>query len=287
MEQASAEELVAIPDVGDIVAASVVEFFSLPENIAMVDRLLAAGVKPVHESNALSDTLSGKTIVVTGTLPTLNRRAVELAVMAGLALNCEIAARSQIDRKQYFYPDLPKAYQISQADEPICRGGFLRFRMSDGERTVGITRIHIEEDAGKLLHKEGRTLIDYNRCGVPLIEIVSEADMRSPEEAYAYLEALRSIILFTEVSDVKMEEGSMRCDANISLRPYGQEQFGTKTELKNLNSMSFVKKGLAFEDVKGQKTDSFMQFFVETVEIIWKKHYIIYSFKANRRPYVR
>ena len=182
-----------------------------------------------------------------GTLPTLNRRAVELAVMAGLALNCEIAARSQIDRKQYFYPDLPKAYQISQADEPICRGGFLRFRMSDGERTVGITRIHIEEDAGKLLHKEGRTLIDYNRCGVPLIEIVSEPDLRSGAEAAAYLRALRSILLTCGISDCRMQEGSLRCDVNLSVRKKGSAAFGVRTEIKNLNSFAFVEKAIDYE----------------------------------------
>ena len=156
--------------------------------------------------------------------------------------------------KTYFYPDNPKAYQISQFDQPIGHDGWIEIEVAGKKKKIRIERVHLEEDAGKNMHGiGGYSYVDLNRQGTPLIEIVSEADMRSPEEAYAYLEALRSIIQFTEVSDVKMEEGSMRCDANISLRPYGQEAFGTKTELKNLNSMSFVKKGLAFEEKRQAK----------------------------------
>jgi len=189
-----------------------------------------------------------------GVLPVMNKAAIEFGMKAALALNCEISKETHFDRKNYFYPDNPKAYQISQFDQPIGHDGWIEIEVEGKKKKIRIERVHLEEDAGKNMHgKGGYSYVDLNRQGTPLIEIVSEADMRSPEEAYAYLEALRSIILFTEVSDVKMEEGSMRCDANISLRPYGQEQFGTKTELKNLNSMSFVKKGLAFEEKRQAK----------------------------------
>lgn len=184
-----------------------------------------------------------------GVLPVMNKQAIEFGMKAALALNCQISQNMHFDRKNYFYPDNPKAYQISQFDEPIGHDGWIEIEVNGKKKTIRIERVHLEEDAGKNMHGiGGYSYVDLNRQGTPLIEIVSEADMRSPEEAYAYLEALRSIIQFTDVSDVKMEEGSMRCDANISLRPYGQEEFGTKAELKNLNSMSFVKKGLAFEE---------------------------------------
>lgn len=183
-----------------------------------------------------------------GVLPVMNRAALAFGMKAALALNCKIATETHFDRKNYFYPDNPKAYQISQFDQPIGYDGWLEIEVDGVLKKIRIERVHLEEDAGKNLHgTDGYSYVDLNRQGTPLIEIVSEADMRSPEEAYAYLEALRAIIQFTEVSDVKMEEGSMRCDANISLRPYGQEAFGVKTELKNLNSLNFVKKGLAFE----------------------------------------
>ncbi len=183
-----------------------------------------------------------------GVLPLPNKRAIEFGMKAALALNCEISKETHFDRKNYFYPDNPKAYQISQFDQPIGHDGWIEIEVAGQKKTIRIERVHLEEDAGKNIHgQEGYSYVDLNRQGTPLIEIVSEADMRSPEEAYAYLEAIRSIIQFTDVSDVKMEEGSMRCDANISLRPYGQEEFGTKTELKNLNSLTYVKKGLAFE----------------------------------------
>lgn len=183
-----------------------------------------------------------------GTLPVLNKKAVEYGIKAALALNCEIAEHSRFDRKNYFYPDNPKAYQISQDEKPIAKNGWIEIEVDGKKKKIGITRIHLEEDAGKLNHEKGYSLCDYNRQGTPLIEIVSEPDMRSPEEAYAYLEKLKSIIQYTGVSDCKMEEGSLRCDANISIRPVGQKEFGTKTELKNLNSFNFVRKALEFEE---------------------------------------
>ena len=167
---------------------------------------------------------------------------------AAMALNCQVATHTKFDRKNYFYPDNPKAYQISQFDKPIGEHGWIEIEVNGYTKRIGITRIHLEEDAGKLSHGNGYSLVDYNRQGTPLVEIVSEPDIRTPDEAYAYLEKLKSIIQFTGVSDCKMEEGSLRCDANISIRPVGQEEFGTKTELKNLNSFNFVRKGLEYEE---------------------------------------
>ncbi|RFA34199.1 aspartyl/glutamyl-tRNA amidotransferase subunit B [Virgibacillus dokdonensis] len=189
-----------------------------------------------------------------GVLPVLNEEAVNFAMKAAMALNCDIATNTKFDRKNYFYPDNPKAYQISQFDQPIGENGWIEIEVHGKKKRIGITRLHLEEDAGKLTHgDDGYSLVDFNRQGTPLIEIVSEPDMRSPEEAYAYLEKLKNIIQYTGVSDVKMQEGSLRCDANISLRPIGQEEFGTKTELKNLNSFSFVQKGLEFEEKRQEK----------------------------------
>ena len=179
-----------------------------------------------------------------GVLPVLNKKAVDYGMKAAMALNCEVATHTKFDRKNYFYPDNPKAYQISQFDKPIGEHGWIEIEVDGYKKKIGITRIHLEEDAGKLNHGYGYSLCDYNRQGTPLIEIVSEPDIRTPNEAYAYLEKLKSIIQYTGVSDCKMEEGSLRCDANISIRPVGQEEFGTKTELKNLNSFNFVRKGL-------------------------------------------
>lgn len=184
-----------------------------------------------------------------GVLPVLNEEAVNYAMKAAMAINCDIATDTKFDRKNYFYPDNPKAYQISQFDQPIGENGYIDIEVNGEKKRIGITRLHLEEDAGKLTHGEdGYSLVDYNRQGTPLVEIVSEPDIRTPEEAYAYLEKLKNIIQYTGVSDCKMEEGSLRCDANISIRPVGQEEFGTKTELKNLNSFSFVQKGLEFEE---------------------------------------
>ncbi|MCF7804860.1 MAG: Asp-tRNA(Asn)/Glu-tRNA(Gln) amidotransferase subunit GatB [Candidatus Marinimicrobia bacterium] len=184
-----------------------------------------------------------------GVLPVLNRQAVEYAIKMGLATDCTIRPFSRFARKNYFYPDLPKGYQISQYDEPLCYDGGVDIEYDDGEiKRIGLTRIHLEEDAGKSIHtKSGGTRVDFNRCGVPLIEIVSEPDIRSPEEARAYLNKLKQILLYLGVSDCNMEEGSLRCDANISIRPVGQEEFGTKTEMKNMNSFRGVERALQYE----------------------------------------
>ena len=179
-----------------------------------------------------------------GTLPKLNKQVVKYAIMAGLATNCEIANISKMDRKNYCYPDLPKAYQISQYDKPLCEHGYVQ--LSSGKK-IRLTRIHIEEDAGKLIHKRGDTYIDYNRGGVPLIEIVSEPDISSVEEAKEYVERLQQIMRFIGISDCKMQEGSMRCDVNISVRPVGSEELGTRTEIKNMNSITFIGKAMEYE----------------------------------------
>ena len=188
-----------------------------------------------------------------GTLPVLNKKVLEYAIKAGLALNCEIAQFSKFDRKNYFYPDLTKAYQISQFDLPICKNGYIDIETGKGEKRIGITRIHMEEDAGKLVH-QGNTittsagsLVDYNRAGVPLIEIVSEPDMRSAEEVLEFLSSLKAIIEYTGVSDARMEQGSLRCDVNLSLRPAGQIAFGTRAEIKNLNSFRSVERVIQYE----------------------------------------
>jgi aspartyl-tRNA(Asn)/glutamyl-tRNA(Gln) amidotransferase subunit B len=179
-----------------------------------------------------------------GTLPKLNKKVVEYAVKAGIALNCKIRNISKMDRKNYVYPDLPKAYQISQFDKPICYGGYIK--LSSG-KNININRIHIEEDAGKLVHERGNTYIDYNRGGVPLIEIVTEPDFSSIDEVLEYLEKLRLVMKYIGVSDVKMQEGSMRCDVNISVRKKGEEKLGTRTEIKNMNSLSFIAKAMEYE----------------------------------------
>jgi len=187
-----------------------------------------------------------------GVLPVLNRKAVEFAVLASMALNCRINETSIFARKNYFYPDLPKGYQISQYDKPLAEHGFLEIKSGEGTKRIGITRIHMEEDAGKSLHEgfpdaSERTAIDLNRTGVPLIEIVSEPDIASPDEAYEYLTKLKEIILYAGVSDCNMEEGSLRCDANVSVRPRGQKEFGTKAEIKNVNSFRFIREALIYD----------------------------------------
>ncbi len=184
-----------------------------------------------------------------GTLPTLNKSVVEYAVKAGTALNCEITRRNKFDRKNYFYPDLPKAYQVSQLYFPICRNGKVEIKTEKGTKFIGIHEIHMEEDAGKLVHDPftEQTLVDYNRCGVPLIEIVSEPDFRSAEEVIAYLEKLRDTLQYLEVSDCKMQEGSMRADVNLSVRPLGQAEFGTRTEMKNINSLKAIARAIEYE----------------------------------------
>ncbi len=184
-----------------------------------------------------------------GVLPVLNKKVVEYAVKMGLAVNCKINNYSIFARKNYFYPDLPKGYQISQYELPIAEKGYLVIQTQKGEKKIGITRIHMEEDAGKSIHGsgDGLSFVDLNRTGVPLLEIVSEPDLRSPEEAVAYLKALRSILLYLEICDGNMEEGSFRCDANISIRPRGESRFGTRTEIKNMNSFRHVQKALEYE----------------------------------------
>lgn len=184
-----------------------------------------------------------------GVLPSLNEKVVESCVKAGLAMNCEITEYSKQDRKNYFYPDLPKAYQISQFDLPLCHDGYVDIYVNGKTKRIGITRIHIEEDAGKLIHGlDGKeSFADYNRCGVPLIEIVTEPDFRSPEEAHVFLETLRNILLFIGVSDCKMQEGSLRCDVNVSVRPEGQKELGTRSEMKNVGTFKGAVKAMEFE----------------------------------------
>lgn len=187
-----------------------------------------------------------------GVLPVLNRTAVEYAMKAAMALNCTIASETKFDRKNYFYPDSPKAYQISQYDKPIGEHGWIDIEVNGETKRIGITRLHLEEDAGKLTHVDGgyASLVDFNRVGTPLLEIVSEPDIRSAEEAKAYLEKLKAIMQYCDVSDVKMEQGSLRCDANISLRPFGQEEFGIRAELKNMNSFRGVQRGIEYEEYR-------------------------------------
>ena len=187
-----------------------------------------------------------------GVLPVLNKQFLESSMKACLATHCTIAPMNRFARKNYFYPDLPKGYQISQFEEPLGANGYINIYINGIKKRIGLTRIHMEEDAGKLIHggnfgSPGKSYVDFNRTGVPLCEVVSEPDLRSPEEARAYLGELKSILEYTQVSDCNMEEGSLRCDANISLRPKGQKEFGTRTELKNLNSFKFVQKAIEYE----------------------------------------
>jgi aspartyl-tRNA(Asn)/glutamyl-tRNA(Gln) amidotransferase subunit B len=194
-----------------------------------------------------------------GSLPVFNRRAIELAVRAALALNGRVQAKSRFDRKNYFYPDLPKAYQVSQFDQPLARGGYLEIELDGEPRTISLERVHLEEEAGKLLHagdsilESEYSLVDYNRAGIPLLEIVTAPDLRSGKEARVFLEDLRMLLLYSGVSDCKMEEGSLRCDANISLRPIGATALGTKAEVKNMNSFKAVEMALNFEAVRQEK----------------------------------
>lgn len=194
-----------------------------------------------------------------GTLPVLNEEVVNLAIKAGTALNCEINKLNKMDRKNYFYPDLPKAFQTSQYDLPICSGGSVEIDAEGTKKTIRLNRIHIEEDAGKLVHleHESTSLIDYNRVGVPLIEIVSEPDLRSPLEAVTFLRTLKSILEYSEISDCRMEQGSLRCDANISLRKYGEEKLNTKVELKNINSFKELQKALEKEEARQRELYTF------------------------------
>ncbi len=204
-----------------------------------------------------------------GSLPVLNREVIHLAVKAGLALGCTIHHNSRMARKNYFYPDLPKGYQISQYDEPLATNGRLRFKVNGEDREVGIIRVHIEEDAGKSLHGYGAgTGVDFNRCGVGLIEIVSRPDIRSPAEARAYLARLKQVLEYTAVSDCNMEEGSLRVDANVSVRPVGQDTLGVKTEVKNMNSFKAVEQALAYE-IKRQIEVLKQGGRIEQVTLLW------------------
>jgi aspartyl-tRNA(Asn)/glutamyl-tRNA(Gln) amidotransferase subunit B len=184
-----------------------------------------------------------------GVLPVLNKKALEFAIKTGLAMNCKISPYSRFARKNYFYPDLPKGYQISQYELPICEGGFIEIAVDGQGKRIGITRIHIEEDAGKNIHEGSGnySFVDLNRAGVPLMEIVSEPDIRSPKEAAEYMKKLRTILRYLGVCDGNMEQGSLRCDANVSIRPVGQKEYGTRTEVKNINSFKFVEKALEYE----------------------------------------
>ncbi len=184
-----------------------------------------------------------------GTLPVLNEQVVEYAIRTGLATNCEITQYNKFDRKNYFYPDLPKAYQVSQLYLPICRNGHIDIEVNGVKKSIGIHEIHMEEDAGKLIHDpwDDCTLVDYNRCGVPLLEIVSEPDFRSGEEVIAYLTKLKQILQYIDVSDCKMEQGSMRADVNLSVRPFGQDEYGTRTEMKNINSFKAIARAIEGE----------------------------------------
>ncbi len=187
-----------------------------------------------------------------GSLPVFNRKVLELSLKAAITLNCAIAEAMRFDRKNYFYPDLPKAYQISQLDMPLAIKGYLDIELNGESKRIEITRIHLEEDAGKLIHTQKESLIDFNRCGIPLIEIVSEPDLNNPEEAYSYLRKLKSILNYLEISDCNMQEGSLRCDANISLMPQGSNKLGTKAEVKNLNSFKAVRDALTYEITRQQ-----------------------------------
>ncbi|MEL6547490.1 MAG: Asp-tRNA(Asn)/Glu-tRNA(Gln) amidotransferase subunit GatB, partial [Myxococcota bacterium] len=192
-----------------------------------------------------------------GVLPVLNEQAVELAVRAAIGLSCTVHPVSQWARKNYFYPDLPKGYQISQFDRPYATGGTLSFEVEGEKKTVGITRIHMEEDAGKNVHDDvvagKRSYVDFNRAGVPLIEIVSEPDIRSPAEAAEYMRTMRQVLRYLDVCDGNMDEGSMRCDANVSIRPRGQKEFGTRAEIKNINSFRFVEQAIEYEILRQEE----------------------------------
>ncbi|MBG9981650.1 Asp-tRNA(Asn)/Glu-tRNA(Gln) amidotransferase subunit GatB [Aerococcaceae bacterium DSM 111020] len=204
---------------------------------------------PAHFGAEPNSNTNEKDWAYPGALPVLNKGAIEYGMRAALALNCDVPEKMSFDRKNYFYPDNPSAYQITQDVEPVGSNGYVDIEVDGEVRRIRINRVHLEEDAGKNTHgTDGFSYVDLNRQGTPLIEIVTEADIRSADEAYAFLEKLRETILYTGVSDVRMEEGSLRCDANISLRPYGQEEFGTKTEIKNLNSFNFIRRGILHEE---------------------------------------
>jgi aspartyl-tRNA(Asn)/glutamyl-tRNA(Gln) amidotransferase subunit B len=217
------------------------------------------------------------TVAHPGTLPKHNTMVVEQAIKMGLALNCDITRENRFDRKNYFYADLPKGYQITQDKTPICTGGFVKIKSKDGvEKNIGLTRIHMEEDSGKSMHDQDlhNTLVDYNRAGVPLIEVVSEPELRSGEEAYEYVSEVRKLVRYLGICDGNMEEGSLRCDANISIRPVGTEKFGTKVEVKNMNSISNVKRAIESEIIR--QTD-----MLEKGEVIYSETRGFNALKGN------
>ena len=208
---------------------------------------------PVTFGQAPNTKVNEVDLGMTGTMPVLNKTGVEYAVRVCHALNMEIDELLRFDRKNYYYSDLPKGFQITQDRFPIGRNGTMEIEVDGKKKTIEIERLHMEEDTAKQLHFDDHTLIDYNRSGIPLIEIVTKPNIRSGREAAAYLEKLRSIFLYTKVSDAKMEEGSMRCDVNVSIRPFGSDKFGTRTEIKNLNSISNVQKAIEFEVSRQEK----------------------------------
>jgi aspartyl-tRNA(Asn)/glutamyl-tRNA(Gln) amidotransferase subunit B len=227
-----------------------------------------------------------------GVLPVLNQRVVDYAIMAGLALNCAINPRNKFDRKNYFYPDLPKGYQVSQFDQPICLDGWLEVPLPAGDRRVKLRRIHMEEDAGKLVHVgsaglEGAaySLADYNRAGVPLLEIVSEPDIRSSEEAKAYLQELRLVLLVLGINDGRLEEGSLRCDANVSIRPAGSEELGTRTEIKNLNSFRFLQKAIDYEIARQTKVVESGGQIVQETRLWSEERGVTYSMRSKEEAH--
>ena len=222
-----------------------------------------------------------------GSLPVLNEKALEHAVKVALALNCTVQKFIKFDRKNYFYPDLPKNYQISQFDMPVGLNGYIECESEGAGKKFAIKRVHLEEDAGKLIHKQdaGESLVDYNRCGVPLLEIVSEPDLRCPQDAYDYLKTLKLILEYLEISDCDMEKGSLRCDANISLRPFGQKELGVKTELKNMNSLRYVKMALDFEVERQTELLSQGKVIVQETRLWDEKRYSTHSMRSKEEAH--
>jgi aspartyl-tRNA(Asn)/glutamyl-tRNA(Gln) amidotransferase subunit B len=222
-----------------------------------------------------------------GTLPVLNKEYLNLAIKVAVALNCQVSGMMKFDRKNYFYPDIPKNYQISQYDMPLSKNGFLNIMTTAGQKKIGITRVHMEEDAGKLIHdeKEPFSYADFNRAGTPLIEIVSDPDISSPEEAYLYLKALKSILEYLEVSDCDMEKGSLRCDANISLKPEGQKELGVKVELKNMNSLKAIRQALEYEQIRQAKRISAGETIIQQTRLWNEKKKVTESMRAKEQAH--